>query len=530
MEQFEHIDASEFAFVQMDARLHDAKLEKKSRGYFADAMIRFRKNKSSVVAAWILLFLLLFAIFAPELSIYTVEDTDERYQNFPPFLPIAVENNWGFWDGSDTMDGRNETQYVKMLAIGKETGMNPFVKELGSSSTWEKIRGKWVEKFTYKVEYNKYYSLGLEYYTLTYSEFEDLVKWQDENDIQVIYPYVYFSQEQKEIKNADIWYKVDDKGKPIYDTKETLHPSELVNHLQPIYCTDESGEYKKYDGKRIEGDDGSYIYSYMKSRPTYNEDGSIKSDGTVEVRLCYYNYYTYLNGHEPFFIFGTTGDNMDMFTAIGMGARFSLIFAILVSAINLTIGAIVGAIQGYYGGWIDMIIDRTTDILARLPFMVCVTLFQLHFAKTVGVVGAFLFAYVLTGWIGMAALTRKQFYRFKGQEYVMAARTLGASDKRLMFKHIFPNAIGTIITSCVLVIPGVISTETTFAYLNIIDLSDFAGTSIGKLMSMGQNTAANYPHTMLFPALFVALLLICFNLFGNGLRDAFNPSNRGVED
>ena len=195
-----------------------------------------------------------------------------------------------------------------------------------------------------------------------------------------------------------------------------------------------------------------------------------------------------------------------------------------------TTGAIIGAIQGYYGGWVDMIIDRTTDILSGLPFMVCVTLFQLHFAKSVGVVPAFLFSYVLTGWIGMSALTRKQFYRFKGQEYVMAARTLGASDKRLMFKHIFPNAIGTIITSCVLTIPGVISTETSFAYLGIIDLSDFAGTSIGKLMSMGQGTAANYPHTLLFPALFVALLLICFNLFGNGLRDAFNPSNRGVED
>lgn len=112
----------------------------------------------------------------------------------------------------------------------------------------------------------------------------------------------------------------------------------------------------------------------------------------------------------------------------------------------------------------------------------------------------------------------------------LAARTLGASDRRLMFKHIFPNSLGTIVTSCVLVIPGVISSETSLTYLGIINLSDFAGTSIGTLMSQGQSSMTTSPHAMFFPALFVSLLLICFNLFGNGLRDAFNPSTRGVED
>jgi oligopeptide transport system permease protein len=130
----------------------------------------------------------------------------------------------------------------------------------------------------------------------------------------------------------------------------------------------------------------------------------------------------------------------------------------------------------------------------------------------------------------MAALTRKQFYRFKNSEYVMAARTLGASDGRLMFKHIFPNSLGTMVTSCALVIPGVISSETQLTYLKIINLADFSGTSIGELMALGQQTMTSSPHAMFFPALFVSLLLISFNLFGNGLRDAFNPSTRGVED
>ena len=202
----------------------------------------------------------------------------------------------------------------------------------------------------------------------------------------------------------------------------------------------------------------------------------------------------------------------------------------IVSAINLTIGAIYGAIQGYYGGAIDMTMDRICDVLSGVPFIVVATLFQLHLAQKVGTIPSFLFAFVLTGWIGMASLTRKQFYRFKGQEYVLAARTLGASDRRLMFKHIFPNSLGTIITSSVLVIPGVINSETSLTYLGIVNLSEFAGTSIGELMTQGQAAMTTSPHAMLFPALFISLLLISFNLFGNGLRDAFNPSTRGTED
>lgn len=112
----------------------------------------------------------------------------------------------------------------------------------------------------------------------------------------------------------------------------------------------------------------------------------------------------------------------------------------------------------------------------------------------------------------------------------MAARTLGASDGRLMFKHIFPNAIGTIITSCALVIPGAINSETSMTYLGIVNLSDFAGTTIGTLLSQGNAAVTTAPHALFWPSLFLSLLMICFNLFGNGLRDAFNPTTRGVED
>ena len=125
---------------------------------------------------------------------------------------------------------------------------------------------------------------------------------------------------------------------------------------------------------------------------------------------------------------------------------------------------------------------------------------------------------------------RSQFYRFTGQEYVIAARTLGAKDARIIWKHIFPNSLGTIITASVLVIPGVINSESMLSYLGIVKLGSASTTSLGTLLSDANSLWTNYPHLMIYPALVLSLLMICFNLFGNGLRDAFNPSLRGVED
>ena len=130
----------------------------------------------------------------------------------------------------------------------------------------------------------------------------------------------------------------------------------------------------------------------------------------------------------------------------------------------------------------------------------------------------------------MAATTRMQFYRFKGQEYVLAARTLGAKDRRIMFRHIFPNSLGTIVTTSVLVIPSVIFSESSLTYLGIVNLESSTMTSVGTMLANGRQFLSSYPHIILFPSIFISLLMISFNLFGNGLRDAFNPSLRGVEE
>lgn len=503
---YEKIPAEQFAFVHENEKLHDAELQTKARGFFADAMLRFRKNKSSVVAAYILLFLVLYAIFAPMISIYDVTDTDAMYVNYPPYLPSMAHTP--ILNGARVMDSQNDKAMLMWRAVAEETGYDPVIRTVNTYTTEQRSRGQTITRYTYDIEVNMYYAKGIVYRNFNYDEFQRLQDWQNETGIQVIFPYVEPDDIGGITDNPNIWYQVDSSGNAVLDED---------GNFIPAYSTHAERAGAPYDSIRVDGDDGSWVYSSARA-------------GSVQCRVLYYNYYQYLNGHEPSYIMGTNVMGMDLFCAIGLGARFSLIFALMVSAINLTIGAIYGAIQGYYGGMVDMVMDRIVDVLSGVPFVVVTVLFQLHLAQKVGVVVSFLFAFVLTGWISMAALTRKQFYRFKGQEFVMAARTLGASDWRLMFKHIFPNAIGTIITSCALIIPSVINSETSMTYLGIVNLSAFAGTTIGTLLSQGNAAVTTAPHAMLWPSVFLGLLMICFNLFGNGLRDAFNPTTRGVED
>lgn len=503
---YEKIPAEQFAFVHENEKLHDAELQTKARGFFADAMLRFRKNKSSVVAAYILLFLVLYAIFAPMISIYDVTDTDAMYVNYPPYLPSMAHTP--ILNGARVMDSQNDKAMLMWRAVAEETGYDPVIRTVNTYTTEQRSRGQTITRYTYDIEVNMYYAKGIVYRNFNYADYQRLQEWQNETGIQVIFPYVEPDDIGGITDNPNIWYQVDSSGNAVLDED---------GNFIPAYSTHAERAGAPYDSIRVDGDDGSWVYSSARA-------------GSVQCRVLYYNYYRYLNGHEPSYVMGTNVMGMDLFCAIGLGARFSLIFALMVSAINLTIGAIYGAIQGYYGGTVDMVMDRIVDVLSGVPFVVVTVLFQLHLAQKVGVVVSFLFAFVLTGWISMAALTRKQFYRFKGQEFVMAARTLGASDWRLMFKHIFPNAIGTIITSCALIIPSVINSETSMTYLGIVNLSTFAGTTIGTLLSQGNAAVTTAPHAMLWPSVFLGLLMICFNLFGNGLRDAFNPTTRGVED
>ena len=225
----------------------------------------------------------------------------------------------------------------------------------------------------------------------------------------------------------------------------------------------------------------------------------------------------------PKFLFGTDASGFDLFKRSFAGLRTSLILGLCTAAFCFTFGLIWGSVSGYFGGNVDIWMERFCEILGGVPWIVVMTLCILHLGNNFF---TFVLALCLTGWISTAHRTRSQFYRFKGREYVLASRTLGSSDIRLIFKHILPNSMGTIITSSVLMIPSSIFSEATLAYLNL----GLQGVhSFGVMMSNNQSYLGVYPNLVIFPAVVMALMMISFNLFGNGLRDAFNPALKGTE-
>lgn len=598
--KYPNISPDKFKLVQTDAIIKDVKFDTKPVGFFKDAFMRFRKNKSSVTAAIIIIVLFLFAIFVPMVSKYTTTDYDGYYRKV---LPKSDTFSFLGWDGSKVEKAYTNLRYDKMMSIGVEknsTANNadyvPIHKVVNEYEDTVKQGDSYVTTKYYDVDIDTYLKVGFVYNNLSALEYFRLQAYQNAANIQVLFP---LPQNYSASSDANLWYKLEKNeyyalAEAHYNAKNyaneigTADFDENGNYQADYLASTDKYRNQYYSDLRIDGDNGTYDFY----RITADSTGSIGNKATKEiyttkientwytyayknqsgykVRILYNEYYrynrtdwSYADGYDEAtvtqaiknatteedykailkmfkfdldsgfyaeFLFGTDDSGKDIFTLLGSGARLSFLLAIFVSAINLTIGAFYGAVEGYYGGAVDMILERVSDVLSGVPFIVVATLFNLHLAKMVGPLVSLLFAFVTTGWIGMAGRVRMQFYRFKSQEYVLSARTLGANDFRIMFKHIFPNAIGTIITGSILSIPGVIFSESMLSYLNIINLETSGFTSVGTLLSNGSTFVGNFPHIIAPPAIFIALLMISFNLFGNGLRDAFNPSLRGAEE
>lgn len=229
---------------------------------------------------------------------------------------------------------------------------------------------------------------------------------------------------------------------------------------------------------------------------------------------------------NTYFFFGTDDIGRDLFVRTFKGAQLSLLIGFIAAVLDIIIGVTIGGISGYFGGKFDLYTQRVIDIVSSIPTLIFLIFFMMYLPKFEGGLAALpiILAIAVTGWIGMSRMTRAQVFKLKEQEFVLASKTLGGSSAHIIFKHLIPNMLGTIIIVLMFTIPSAIFFE---AFLNFLGLGIPGMTSLGSLVNDGRGQLLTNPYILMGPAVILSLIMLTFNLVADGLRDALDPKMRG---
>jgi peptide/nickel transport system permease protein len=230
-------------------------------------------------------------------------------------------------------------------------------------------------------------------------------------------------------------------------------------------------------------------------------------------------------GHQGYLL-GSDAIGRDLLSGIMEGIQRSLLIVVLFVAIALPMGLLIGALAGYFGNWADSVLMRIVDLILTVPLFVVLVVVASNFPNARTPIGVGIILGVF-GWMDLSRIVRSQFLSLREKEYVEAAHALGASNSRIIFKHLIPNALGSLIVWTTLAAATAITLEAALTYLGF-GVNGANQTSLGRLVSDGVQAADTRPWLFYFPGITLLIIVFSINLIGDGIRDAFDPSNRRV--
>jgi oligopeptide transport system permease protein len=296
----------------------------------------------------------------------------------------------------------------------------------------------------------------------------------------------------------------------------------------------EPAEIDTYEGERIAGPPvGFWKDSWVRLKK--NRGALISLAILIAVFAVAFVIGPLVSSHSPYdqsmtqrylgptrdYWFGTDKFGRDMWTRVWAGARVSLYIGLLAAFLDIFVGVVYGAVSGFLGGRTDDVMQRIIEILNGVPSLIIAILAMIVFNPGIITISI---AIGLTGWTFMARIVRGRMIQLKDQEFALASRSLGASGFRVVWKHLIPNSLGLIVINLMFTIPSAIFAE---AFLSFIGLGiQVPEASLGSLISDGAGELRFHPYLLWLPSIVFCLLMICFNLLGDGLRDALDPKMR----